>query len=113
MIHSNDIRNYLYSKKITPLVIDVSERQESSVIKTWDLIGLKETPFNVPLSLFINFAEELISLKKFNQEILFICRSGDRSLQAVKALRRLGFTNVWNLDGGIALAQRDDLLNIA
>lgn len=59
----------------------------------------------MPLSLFNNLAEELLSLKKFNQNILFICKSGERSLQAVKSLRRLGFSHAWNLEGGIALAK--------
>ena len=113
MINPTQINHYLYAKKTTPLVIDVSERQEYFLSRNWSSIGLNEPPLNVPVSNIINLIMKLFGLKNLNQEILFICRSGERSLQAVKSLRRLGFSNVWNLNGGIALANRDYLLNIA
>ncbi|OGV42964.1 MAG: hypothetical protein A3F46_00855 [Legionellales bacterium RIFCSPHIGHO2_12_FULL_42_9] len=113
MINPTQINQYLYNKKMRPLVIDVSERQEALVSKNWNSIGLRQPPLNVPLSNLINFIQKLFVSNKSNPEILFICRSGERSLQAVKSLRRLGFANVWNLSGGIALASCDYLLNIA
>jgi len=34
-------------------------------------------------------------------KILVYCRSGVESLEAVKTLLKMGYTNVWNLDGGM------------
>ncbi|WP_022979554.1 aminotransferase class V-fold PLP-dependent enzyme [Ideonella sp. B508-1] len=39
------------------------------------------------------------------QPIIFFCRSGNRSTQVARALRRLGRTNAWSLVGGLALQQ--------
>jgi rhodanese-related sulfurtransferase len=36
-----------------------------------------------------------------NQELIFYCRSGNRSLQACLYLEMMGFTNVKNLAGGM------------
>lgn len=36
-----------------------------------------------------------------DQELVLICRSGNRSGQAAAALARLGFTRLWNLTGGM------------
>ena len=36
-----------------------------------------------------------------NAHIVVHCRSGGRSANAVKVLRGAGFTNAWNLNGGI------------
>ena len=43
--------------------------------------------------------EELDDLK--NEEIIFYCRSGNRSGQACLILETMGFTNVKNLVGGM------------
>lgn len=43
--------------------------------------------------------EEIEGLK--NEEIIFYCRSGNRSLQACLYLEMMGFTNVKNLAGGM------------
>jgi len=39
------------------------------------------------------------------QPIIFFCRSGNRSAQVARALRRLGRANSWSLAGGLALQQ--------
>ncbi len=36
-----------------------------------------------------------------NAHIVVHCRSGGRSANAVKAMRNAGFSNVWNVNGGI------------
>jgi len=36
--------------------------------------------------------------------LLFLCRSGNRSIKAVQCLRRLGYRQAWNVSGGLALA---------
>jgi cysteine sulfinate desulfinase/cysteine desulfurase-like protein/glyoxylase-like metal-dependent hydrolase (beta-lactamase superfamily II)/rhodanese-related sulfurtransferase len=38
--------------------------------------------------------------------VVFFCRSGNRSAQAARALRRLGCTQAWSLAGGLALWPR-------
>ncbi len=38
-----------------------------------------------------------------SQQLLLVCRSGNRSLLAAKILNRLGFDQVYNLKGGVAL----------
>lgn len=102
-LHAKLLAEFLYKKPVAPLVISVLEQQEFSIFKDWDLLGFKEPPRNVPLSRLNNLVNELFHLNKLNQEILFICKSGERSLQAAQALHRLGFSNVWNLDGGFSL----------
>lgn len=47
-----------------------------------------------------NFQNEIEALDK-NATYAVYCRSGNRSGQAVKIMRDAGFTNVFNLDGGV------------
>jgi rhodanese-related sulfurtransferase len=44
-----------------------------------------------------------------NAEIIAVCHSGVRSDAAVKALRRAGFGNAWNLAGGMVAWERKKL----
>lgn len=105
MIHPLEIKNFLDDNAANiPFVIDVSETQEFSIPKNWKSMGFPAMPRNIPLSRFINFVRELIATKRFDQKILCVCRSGERSLQAVKSLRRLNFNDTWNLEGGVVLA---------
>jgi cysteine desulfurase len=85
------------------LVIDVREPQEVSLFKEWGALGLGEAPRNVPLSRFVNFMSELATSGNNSPDIVLICRSGNRSLQAAKTLTRLGLARAWSLEGGIAL----------
>ncbi len=101
-VPANQLKLYL-DQNPTAVIIDVREPQEFSLFKDWKNLGISKTPRNVPLSRFVNFISELILEKKWSQEVLFICRSGGRSLQAAKSLQRLGFKAVKNLEGGIAL----------
>jgi cysteine desulfurase len=102
VIYPQDVKNFLYNKATTPLVIDVSEKQEFFIQKDWHAMSIEDIPLNIPLTHFTNLIRELLTLNKFHQEILFICRSGERSLQAVKALRGFGINYVWSLDSGLA-----------
>ena len=43
--------------------------------------------------------EEIEDLKQ--EEVIVYCRSGRRSLNAAMILEQLGFTNVYNLEGGM------------
>lgn len=47
-----------------------------------------------------NFKKKLQSLNK-NDQYLFVCRSGGRSSKAARIAQSLGFTNIFNLDGGM------------
>lgn len=49
--------------------------------------------------------DQLEALK--NQELIFYCRSGNRSGQACQILDTLGFTNTKNLQGGMLAWQKD------
>lgn len=89
-----------------PLLIDVREPQEVTVFKDWASLGLNHRappPRNVPLSRFVNFMGELAAEKNRSREIVLLCRTGSRSLQAAKTLRRMGLARARSLRDGIAL----------
>ena len=54
---------------------------------------------------FVPFNEIEAYLDKFpadkSAQVVVYCRSGSMSGQAAQALVKLGYTNVWNLDGGM------------
>jgi rhodanese-related sulfurtransferase len=52
----------------------------------------------IPLSELASRSAEVPKDKK----VLIICRSGNRSAQAIKLLRDKGFTNVYNVTGGMS-----------
>ena len=47
-----------------------------------------------------NFDKQVATLKK-NEPVFVYCRSGGRSASAVRRMKSLGFTQVFELDGGI------------
>jgi rhodanese-related sulfurtransferase len=47
-----------------------------------------------------NFENEIASLDKSKTYAVY-CRSGNRSGQAVKVMSEAGFTNIYNLNGGV------------
>ena len=47
-----------------------------------------------------NFENEIAALDK-NATYAVYCRSGNRSGQAVKVMQEAGFTNVYNMNGGV------------
>lgn len=104
VIFAHELKGFFNNKPITPLVIDVSEKQEFFMRRDWFSIGIQEIPLNIPLSRLPNLIRELLILKKFHDEILFICKSGERSLLAALALGKFGFNNVRSLEGGFAVA---------
>ncbi len=84
-------------------VIDVREPQEHVLFKDWSALGLRSPARNVPLSRFVNFMREILSGEMGDARIVLLCRSGNRSLQAAKTLRRMGYPQVWSLEGGVTL----------
>ena len=59
---------------------------------------------SAPLSTLVNVLPEWLARPESN--IAFFCRSGNRSAQAARAVRRLGHKRAWSLDGGLALWAR-------
>ena len=86
-----------------PLVIDVREPQEHELSKDWKALGLGTRPRNVPLSRFVNFMHELMVDAPSDRTVILFCRTGVRSLQAARSLRRLGISQAYTLEGGISL----------
>lgn len=60
---------------------------------------------SVPLSGLLDALPDWLALPA-ETPLLFFCRSGNRSTQAAKALRRLGRANAFSLAGGLALWPR-------
>jgi rhodanese-related sulfurtransferase len=54
---------------------------------------------NIPLNQITQKAEKELNKDK---EVIVICQSGMRSQQASKTLKKLGFTNVRNVKGGMS-----------
>lgn len=55
--------------------------------------------YNVPLNLLQEHRDEII--KHLDEDVVLVCRSGQRAAQAEETLRNSGLTNVHILDGGI------------
>jgi rhodanese-related sulfurtransferase len=56
--------------------------------------------YNVPLDLLREHRDEII--KHLDEEVVLVCRSGQRAAAAEETLRNAGLTNVHILDGGIS-----------
>ncbi|KAK4510148.1 uncharacterized protein ATC70_006320 [Mucor velutinosus] len=102
-VHSytvDKLASWLYNKPLGASFIDVreaSELEEQGTIKGYDA--------NIPYFL-TNTNPELFE-KKFSiidkdEQLVISCRSGRRSLLAAQyAVSKLGFKNVYNVEGGI------------
>jgi rhodanese-related sulfurtransferase len=55
-----------------------------------------------------DFLDQMSKLDK-NKELYIYCRSGNRSGQATKKLKTMGFTKIYDLKGGIKSWKRDNL----
>lgn len=55
--------------------------------------------YNVPLDLLREHRDEIV--KHLDEDVVLVCRSGQRAAQAEEALRHAGLANVHILDGGI------------
>jgi len=72
------------------MIIDVREQNE------WDE-GHIEGATLMPLG---NIDKQITSVAK-DQEVILICRSGNRSYQAARLLADMGYTNIKNVAGGM------------
>ena len=94
------------------ILVDVREPYEGRLGPAPDL-GDTVRYQAVPLSGLLNALPGWLALPA-ETPILFFCRSGHRSAQAARALRRLGHAQAWSLSGGLALwpRARDAALSI-
>jgi rhodanese-related sulfurtransferase len=90
-IDSADLRTLMDSAE-PPRVLDVRTPGE---FETVHMTGA----YNVPLDLLREHRDEIVSY--MDQDVVLVCRSGQRAAQAEQTLREAGLTNVHVLDGGI------------
>ena len=82
----------LLSSPDQPRLIDVRTPAE---FETQHIPGA----YNVPLDLLREHRDEIVN--HLDQDVVLICRSGQRATQAEETLRRAGLSNVHILEGGI------------
>jgi len=80
-----------------PRLVDVREDYEE---RLGPLPGIPALA--VPLSTLVDALPRLREMPA-ESPLVFVCRSGNRSARAARALRRLGHANAWSLAGGLAL----------
>jgi rhodanese-related sulfurtransferase len=64
--------------------------------------------YNVPLDLLREHRDEII--QHLDQDVVLVCRSGQRAAQAEETLRNAGLSNVHILDGGITAWEAEGFL---
>ncbi len=82
----------LSQRDVGPRLIDVRTPAEFEAVHI-------PGAYNVPLDLLREHRDEII--KHLDQDVVLICRSGQRAKQADETLRRAGLTNVHVLEGGM------------
>lgn len=86
------------------ILVDVREPYEQQ-LSHFDVPEGSEV-LHVPLTRLANGVERWLKQNESKTTpILFFCRTGGRSSQAVQCLRRLGYENAWHIAGGLALWQ--------
>ena len=94
-IDSAELRQLLDSPA-SPRVLDVRTPGE---FETAHIAG----SYNVPLDLLREHRDEIA--RHLDQDVVLVCRSGQRAAQAEETLRQAGLFNVHILDGGITAWQ--------
>lgn len=89
-INANELADWLQEGDSPFRVIDVREMRE---IQAGSVPGAEPMPLaTIPLR---------TSEIEQNEKLVFVCRSGARSAQACAFLQQQGYSNVYNLRGGI------------
>jgi len=105
LLIGNELRRALLNlKEVSPLeatqllnhqdavLLDVREPQEYKD-------GFLANSIRIPLG---SLSEKAAQLDKHRERpIIIVCRSGNRSAQAVRILKRMGYETVYNLGGGL------------
>ena len=82
------------------VLVDVREANEIEIADLPD----QYDPIHIPVNEFVARMDELDR----DKEIVVYCRSGGRSGWAIRQMIAAGYTDVWNLKGGI-LAWREQI----
>jgi cysteine sulfinate desulfinase/cysteine desulfurase-like protein/rhodanese-related sulfurtransferase len=102
-IPSSGLHDFLKSHP-KAIMVDVREPYEQQ-LSHFDVPEGTEV-LHVPLSRLANGVDRwLRSSAEEKADLLFFCRTGGRSSQAVQCLRRLGYDQAWHIAGGLALWQ--------
>ena len=102
-VRQADLREWLQGAQ-RPVLVDVREAYEqrlSPLARHWPSADGVDVEV-VPLSVLLNRLPEWQRLPA-GVRLVFCCRSGNRSAQAARALRRLGHRQAYSLAGGFAL----------
>ena len=91
-IDSHDL-NRLLDSATPPRVLDVRTPGE---FESAHIAGA----YNVPLNLLREHRDEIV--KHLDEDVVLVCRSGQRATQAEETLRAAGLSNVHILEGGIS-----------
>ena len=97
-VNASELNDLLDSKEEI-LLVDV--RSPSEYTHDGHIEGVRL----LPLQNLLQQAGELPQ----DQEIIFVCRSGNRSMVACQQMARLGYSNVKNIEGGMIAWQRAGL----
>jgi len=89
--------------------IDITPAQLNLILKTKDFLLVNvHIPYEgeiLQTDLFVPYDQIEENVSQFPQDkrtkIVLYCRSGSMSAIAARTLVKLGFSNVWNLDGGM------------
>ncbi len=95
MIDSADLQNLLESPT-PPRILDVRTPGEFESVHI-------PGAYNVPLDLLREHRDEILA--HVDEDVVLVCRSGQRAAQAEETLREAGLINVHILDGGITAWQ--------
>ena len=98
-IQPNDISAFVLKCPDT-IIVDVREVHEYQAYPEAYVAGKQS--INVPLSQLTEFIHSQ-KASQMHRQFLCICRSGNRSDAAAKALKRNGFEHVYHVPGGFAL----------
>jgi cysteine sulfinate desulfinase/cysteine desulfurase-like protein/glyoxylase-like metal-dependent hydrolase (beta-lactamase superfamily II)/rhodanese-related sulfurtransferase len=90
----------LAAEEPQPRFVDVREAFEQK-LGTIPALQVRGQHQAVPISSFVNALPQWLA--QGGVPVVFFCRSGNRSAQAARALRRLGYAQAWSLKGGLAL----------
>jgi len=82
----------ILKEKAETIIIDVRSPQE---YKEGHISGA----INIPEYELLSKANNILNNK--TARIIVYCKSGSRSKKAIKTFKKLGFTNLYNLEGGI------------
>ena len=101
---SNEKKNILKKVSVQEAKDLIAQSQPNDSLKIIDIRTNEEfmagnIEGSVNIDFYGNFEEEIGNLDK-NGKYLIYCRSGNRSSQAISVFEKLGFNEVYNLEGG-------------